>query len=294
MTIGRKTTDLLFTNLFNAIKEASTLAMSSQSTVVDIGENVESMATDNSTGAKLRAAKTEIDIKVQEILLKAVLEIPDIGNSIRLDAEEDSPSTSFFHEPADGPTLVVDPIDGTYGYIRQGSEFSICCGLIENHQVSWAIVSFPAKDQTYLLTPDGQPKIITAPLVNSDLNDAQPLDPPLLPTPPRLVYKNNRVPEEICNQIAARGFTVIDDDEYPGSVCHSLLEVLSGRALAAICHARNIRDTFIGPILAATSAGTALDWQAKKLTYPQGGRIPRAIFTRYDLPAELLECLSVS
>jgi len=280
--------DHVFNLLFTATKSAGLVAAFLQSDLTNIGKAAEAMSNDNDYITKLRTAKSLADDLVQEIILSSILSMPDASSMIALDAEECTPSATMFFGTE--LSLIVDPIDGTYEFLNQSDNYSICSAIIQHGVILLTLVYFPARDVLYFIDCAGYSRILS-PVKYQTPDNSILLDPPLLTCPPRTVYINSRVPESCVYRLENKGFTVIDDTHGGISCPGAIQECLEGKALAYIAHSRNIRDILMGAILAKSPNGRALDWAGKNLHWLSKGRIPRAIFTRYNLPSELFDCL---
>jgi fructose-1,6-bisphosphatase/inositol monophosphatase family enzyme len=137
-----------------AVMEAGKIAFECQGKVENKGKNIDLLASDDIYVIQRRAAYTIVDEKVQEILLRATIEIID-PKTIHLDAEEVTPLANSFSQKPQKTTLVIDPIDGTLEYIHGGDSYSISVGLIENGALLAALVYFPARQELFFTKEDG-------------------------------------------------------------------------------------------------------------------------------------------
>ncbi len=267
--------------------EAGKLAIDSQGKVtnlkkeINIDKNVPQIIKDRVQ------AKTEIDEKVQEILLSCVQNT--LGTrGIKIDAEEDTPSVSLFNDLNTSLTVVIDPIDGTLEYVNGKDEYSINIGLIENGMVLTTLVYFPKWKKLFFLDENKKSYEIT---YDDELaiKTKKELSQPKV-VRPNIVYTNNRVPELVIENLRKIGITVIEDD---GKVSwpESLLKCISGEFSASIFHTPQIRDVLLGALINGLSAGFMMDWQGKNILWPDGGRIPRVIFGVGNLSSEVIKCL---
>src|SRR5258708_168521 len=121
-------------SIISKMLEAGELAIEFQGKVpnlkkeIDIDENEPQRIKDRNQ------AKTEIDEKVQEILLTCVSNTLGVSG-IKIDAEEDTPSKSLFNDQSTSLTVVIDPIDGTLEYVNGKDKYSINVGVIEYGKV---------------------------------------------------------------------------------------------------------------------------------------------------------------
>lgn len=49
-----------------------------------------------------------------------------------------------------GRTWVIDPIDGTFNFVRGGDQWGISVGLYENGRPKFGVLRFPVRDETYV------------------------------------------------------------------------------------------------------------------------------------------------
>lgn len=278
--------NLIFRELFTANKQAGIVATMLQSTITNIGKTVEAMEEDSDYIRRLREAKSLADDIVQEILLNSIITIPGACECICLDAEEKTKSVDCFCGKE--YSLVIDPIDGTYEYINQKPEYSICSALVHNGNIIIAIVYFPAKQIAYYINPAGEARVLEKALYKSP-DEGILLDFDLMSPSPKTFYKNSRVPAEIVNKLTNLGFMVIDDTVNEISCPGAIIECIEGRALGYLSYTRNMRDILLGAILSKMANGQAYDWKGSNLYWLNGGRIPRALFTRYSLPNNIFE-----
>lgn len=94
---------------------------------------------------------TEADKCSQEIILNFLAEhFP----ADRLCAEENTPALQ--KSPVDGKRIwVVDPIDGTRGFVMKNGEFSVMIGLIDRGELSVGVVAEPALNRVTYATKGG-------------------------------------------------------------------------------------------------------------------------------------------
>ncbi|MBP9716943.1 MAG: hypothetical protein KBD51_03285 [Candidatus Levybacteria bacterium] len=265
--------------------DAGKIAIENQDKVINIGKDIEDIEDSRDERASQRAsAKTEIDERIQEILLKSVKNI--IGTDVKIDAEEDTPSKTMFNN--DSPiTVVIDPIDGTLNYINGEDQFSINIGLVEDGKMLAFIVYYPAKRQLYLLDETKTPFLITY-NQNDEIDNRLVIKASIL-NDPKSVYVNNRINSQIIERLQDKFQVVMDD----GGVMwpEALLKTISGDYKAAIFKNPQTRDILFGAIV-ENLGGYMSDWQGNKINWPNGGRIPQIIFGFGELPQEIIESLS--
>jgi fructose-1,6-bisphosphatase/inositol monophosphatase family enzyme len=281
--------DKVFSGLFTATRQAGSVAKLLQSGIVNEGKTADSMCGDTDHIAAQRQAKSLADDVVQEILLNSLIEIPGCRENLSLDAEEDSPTVGLFRrEKPNHNILVIDPIDGTYEYCMQEDSYSICSTVIADGAAALAIIFFPARDTLYYYSP-GSPARVLHNASTVEAKESKLLYYPLPAKAPKAIYKNSRVPKESVLALESLGFEVIDDAEL--GCPDAIIECIEGRALAYISHSRNIRDIVLGAIISKMKDGQALDWSGNDLIWNHGGRQPRAVFSRFDIPSEVFDCL---
>jgi fructose-1,6-bisphosphatase/inositol monophosphatase family enzyme len=187
------------------------------------------------------------------------------------------------------PTLVIDPVDGTAEYIAGLDSYSICVALVDSGAVRVAIVYFPSRDIFYCLSPEGP--MIAFDFLQRGLSHLEPIKVvPNSHSP--IVFHNSRVPPNVLDRLRKAGFIPTDDTDGNLGCPDAILRVSEGRAVAYVAHTRQMRDMLLGAILQSTANFCALDWSARNLMWPNGGRVPRAIFAPNSLPKSLLDCLS--
>jgi fructose-1,6-bisphosphatase/inositol monophosphatase family enzyme len=145
----------------------------------------------------VKAALTIADTASQEALLVPLFEhFP----SVRLAAEEDTPSTACFARS--GPELVViDPIDGTLRFYLEGrGPYAVMIGLVRDGAYDAALVALP-RDELYLDAVRGQGARI-----------AQRGSPPRVARAAatgKCVYVSHDLPEAAHESLLRRGFEVV-------------------------------------------------------------------------------------
>ena len=265
--------------------EAGAFALAQQGRVENVGKEVQVRAEEinNDFLVQRQQAKTVVDEQVQERLLSAAHKI--LGQSVRIDAEEATPSTKLFTTDAD-TTLVLDPIDGTLQYVNGSPEFSLNLGLVSQGSISAAIVYFPAHKTLYLLDAEGY--------AYRCLCDEQGIAEKQLLTAPaevknETVYVNHRVPNQEC---LARSYRVIKDADNEVLWTDGFFKVQSGEYKAALFLRPQIWDVLLGAIIAAIPGGYAVDFKGDKVHWPDGGRVQEVAFGFGELPVEIKECLN--
>ena len=105
-------------SLLSTILRAGELAIESQKNVINIRKEESYDKSDVERIKQRGRAKTAIDEKIQEMLLLSIKDIVDI-DTIAIDAEEHTPSLTFFSHSNISLTVVIDPIDGTLEYVSR-------------------------------------------------------------------------------------------------------------------------------------------------------------------------------
>lgn len=269
----------------NIMFDAGTLAVSSQKGIKNIGKEHEDLEEDSGHEKIKRGAKTIIDDKVQEMILRAALKLFD-RKSLQVDAEEFTPTTKLFASDAK-LTLVIDPIDGTLEYLEGKEGYSIAVGLISEGKILSTLVYFPAFKKLYHLDVDANP------YRTEYSNNFQIIKKIKLEAPSKIknnrVYRNNRVNQEITNRVKKKGYLI--DDYTQGNWSEALIDCIFGEYYACIFHTPQIRDILIGAIIEHIPGGYAVDWQGRQLIWPDGGRISRAMFGFGKPQKEMIDCL---
>jgi fructose-1,6-bisphosphatase/inositol monophosphatase family enzyme len=273
-----------------SMRQAGAAARLMQGRVANEGkDDGTSFPNDDAALRSRRAAKTLADEVVQEILLLAASEFLEVA-STGLDAEEITPSTALFSKtPTSRQTLVVDPIDGTIEYCEGKTSYSVCVGLERGGEVVVALVYFPARDIMYRYVAGERPVVVEQ--VSTDPQKCPLRRSPSASGPP-VIYKNGRVPLETVAALEKAGFRVRDDTDDQIGAPDAILACLRGEAVAYISHTRQMRDILLGAVIGGLPTGGAYDWHGTRLTWPRGGRVPRAVFMADDsLQHRLWPCL---
>lgn len=281
--------DIFLERMTLAVRQAGVIARSLEGMLPNEGKLALPLPHDTEHTLTQRSAKSRVDDIVQEVLLLAALNVlnPD---EVVLDAEEDTPSARRFTAPTGTLSLVIDPLDGTLAYLSRRDRYSINVGLISASKVIVAIVYFPARDILYFRAPDGQSYVVHESSA-SGLTSAQPLKAAPTPAQPSVIYRNGRVPSEVCRLLAAQGYTVLDDSTDGLSCPDAILQCLGGQAAAYISHTPQMRDILLGAIVGSADHGYACDWAGKDLQWPVSGRVPRALFGCGAPAPHLIACL---
>lgn len=266
---------------FFASIQAGKMALDMQKDIINIGKDIIREDGEDDVHYAMRQAKTKADVMVQDVLLQAMMEDSDI---FTLDVEEESELLACYQNHDETYTLIIDPIDGTLQYLHQQDTYSICSAIIHEHDIVTAVVYFPKRDQLYCYEPQFGARYFTqASLCNFE--DGFVID--MEAEKNNRIYKNDRVKEEIWKALEALGYEIIDDRQ---CCCpDALLACMRKEAMAYLSDTRNIRDILVGAILSKCKDGAVLDLQGQHVAWPQTGRLPFGIFTRF--PQEMREIL---
>ena len=158
-----------------------------------------------------------------------------------------------------GRIWVVDPIDGTFNFVRGGDQWAVSIGLYENGSPSFGVLNLPVRDQLVLGGTE------CAPTLNGN------------PLPRRVGFDPSRaatgvgfhpiIPTE--QRLALLRF-VVDDARMVfrccGSAAVSLLEIALGQVDGYLGIGESTWDVMaILPILSALGADNTVDWSATPL-----------------------------
>lgn len=264
-----------------AVLKAGKYAREAQGTVQNVEKDHE-LTTDADPEFVQRRdrAKTVIDEHVQDMLLMAV---QDMGISVRVDAEEETPLKHTIHTEDAMVTLVLDPIDGTLEYFEEGNDWSINIALVSAGKVIFALVYFPIQEIVYQLDINrnsykGLHKngvLVSRELMSSSTDSTS-----------KKIYCNNRVPEEAIERLS-HSYEVVRDIHGIVKWPDALLGCISGEYKTALFVRPQIRDVLIGAMIETIPGGYAVDFKGNKIVWPDGGRIPEVAFGFGELPADI-------
>lgn len=264
----------LVETLKETVLEAGLFAKTQQGKVKNIGKESENLKGDSDIIKARRDAKTEIDEKVQEMILQTVSKIID-PKKIFLDAEEKTPLVKLFPQNPTNISLVIDPVDGTKEYLEGDDCYSICVGLFCEGNSIVVIVYFPSRDDFYLLDTTKKSYLFNDASSNKFQN---PTEIQSTPNHSKIIYTNSRVSDEIMGKLKRDGFEVKKDPECGVLWPDALIKCISGEYAAFIADAPQIRDVLLGAIIEHLKDGYAINWSGNKLIWPESGRIPTVIF----------------
>jgi len=93
------------------------------------------------------AALSAADLATQDVIL---LLMREAFADLAADAEEETTARALFSPEASGrPLLVVDPIDGSYNYLRGSRDYAVMGGWLREGRFRAALVHFPAWKRTF-------------------------------------------------------------------------------------------------------------------------------------------------
>lgn len=155
---------------------------------------------------------SEADIVVDRYLAAALLAArPDYG---WLSEETvDNPSRL-----ACSRVFVVDPIDGTRGFINGQDSWTVCLAVVEHGVPIAGVVYAPARNELYDAFKDGGARLNGAPLVRSRRAGSAPLIP---------------APGAVHQEMQAAGLDYVRGPAYP-SLAYRLVQVATGKLDAAV------------------------------------------------------------
>jgi fructose-1,6-bisphosphatase/inositol monophosphatase family enzyme len=276
------------TSITTSMLEAGELAIAHQGKVANLGKEIVLLGNESARVIERGQAKTEIDERVQELLLGCIKNSFEL-TQVSIDAEEDTPTKHFFTNAQAPIIIVIDPIDGTLEYLTGSDEYSINIGIIEEGMMLTTLVYFPKWKTLYCLDENHRSYKIQ---YNTDLNI---ISKTLIEKPEsshsNTIFVNNRVDERSITRLEKAGIKVIKDDgavRWPAA----LLSCLTEEYAACIFHTPQVRDVLLGALMKPFSENYLTDWQGNKIDWPNGGRIQRAIFGLNKLPQSVLDCLN--
>jgi fructose-1,6-bisphosphatase/inositol monophosphatase family enzyme len=235
-----------------------------------------------------RSLKTAVDDAIQEILLAALSEIFD-PSDVLVDAEENTPSLGLFRlAPPASLTVVLDPLDGTAQYLSGSPLYSICVGVFRVGKPLVVIVYFPSLGSLYAAVAADSQALELIP--TSDGVRPERIGPPARHR--RVIYYNARVPGGYLSLLSGAGYDPIQDTSLEGGAPSALRYVATGEALAYVAHSRQLRDLLLGVIFSEHDHFAAVDWTGAPLVWPDGGRVPRALFVSKQHSEEVVAILS--
>lgn len=269
--------------------ESGQLALSAQESIVDIGKDATQEEGETHRTFLKRNAKTEMDIRVQEMLLHKIKK--DFGsNKFAVDAEEESDTVEDFKSHGLAVTIVIDPIDGTLEYVAGSDKFSINVGLIEKGETIAVVVYFPKQKKLYLLDENKKSFLIrfddrfTETSKEALADTGEPLK--------KVIYINDRVPDAAKENLKTKEFTLVEDS---GDVLwpEALIRCIEGKYDCCIFYNAQVRDVLLGAFIENFPQGVLVDWKGKSQKWPQGGRFTTGIFGRKRVDPKIVEALNV-
>jgi fructose-1,6-bisphosphatase/inositol monophosphatase family enzyme len=257
-----------------AVLKAGAYAVAAQGKVKNIGKTgTEKLATDSDYIRRQREAKTVVDEEVQERLLLAAHTALK-GAPVRLDVEEVTVSKTLFPSRDAALTLVIDPIDGTLEYTEGKDDYSICLALIFKGEIRTAIVYFPRKGDLYLVGADGVSYLCKCES-GKIVHKARLVRP--VGADNNVICFNSRFPKHSVD-ILAKNFTPLSVSTAALTWHIAFVRCIAGEYRAMMLVTPQIRDVLLGAVIEHMPGGYATDFSGNKLKWPDGGRIPEAVF----------------
>ncbi len=275
-----------------AVLEAGNLAKSNQGKVKNIVKKIEDSNALSEREKYIQSAQTEIDIKSQEILIKAAK--PVLPANTTLDAEEKSPSVGLFTNQNPYLTLVLDPIDGTAEYLAEKDEYSICVGLILEGEAISALIYYPNLDILYYINEKHQGCIDNHHSI-SLFKNARPLDIKECKSPNRVFlksYSKKPDPQSSIENLLKYNFDIKTSIDLEMGDSEILRKLISGEGLAFLTYSIQVRDLLLGAVIQSMEKGYAIDLSGNELIWPQGGAVKEAIFGVGEIPGKIIEALT--
>jgi myo-inositol-1(or 4)-monophosphatase len=191
---------------------------------------------------------SEADIVVDRYLASSLLSArPTYGwlseetadNASRLDCER---------------VFVVDPIDGTRGFLRGEDSWTICLAVVENGEPVAGVVYAPARDELYCAAKDGGAWLNGQPLKRHRRAGAAPLIP---------------APGAVHQEMQAAGLEYTRGPAYP-SLAYRLVQVATGKLDGAVARRGSQDWDIAAAALILREAG--LDFADVCVGFPQFNR----------------------
>lgn len=269
----------------SVLSEANEIALEYWGKVENEAKEMDNMSGTADDIARV-TAKSEIDIRIQELFLKAFLE-NSLEDVICIDAEEESAFKSNFIKEAP-LKVVLDPIDGSLEYIERKPDFSINIALISRNRIEFSMVSFSAlnaiyknwQSVEYSVQPIDQNKIINVEDRFEFTKDSNKRSKKIV------VHYNRRTPEDYLQRLQANGF----DIKPSNGLYAPILPMFKRECDALVAGTPQIRDILLHEILVGMYPdkleiydlkGELIDWYDRK-------RPESFVFTRKGLKSRLL------
>lgn len=271
------------------VLEAGEEAVKGQNGIVNIGKEAVRQDWEDDRAYQMRNAKTEMDVRVQEMLLQKIGK--EFGvEKVSVDAEEVSQTKEIF--PNTAPTVVViDPIDGTLEYTQGSDDYSVNVGVINDGKVLANIIYFAKKKVMYLLDEN---KYAYRLFIGGSLNvKRKEKIRDLKREKTNILYINRRVPGIAKMRLKKDGFHIVEDDGYilwP----EAFIRCMEGEYDACVMYDAQVRDVLLGAFIENFPEGGLYDWKGNKMPWPNGGRFETGIFARGNLDPKISQALSTN
>lgn len=113
---------------------------------------------------------TAADRAAEELILN---DLAGLTPGITVIGEESAGALKDTFDP-DQPFFLVDPVDGTRGFVKGGNEFSVNIGYVENRKPIFGLIYAPALGKLYFTrTPQEAVYVQMAPRRGQDIDDLQ-------------------------------------------------------------------------------------------------------------------------
>lgn len=123
---------------------------------------------------------TPADRAAEELILN---DLAGLMPGVAAIGEESAAAFKDAFDP-DQPFFLVDPVDGTRGFIKGGKEFSVNIGYIENRKPVFGLIYAPAFSKLYFTrSPEEAVRANMAPVRGQSIDDLQPVPLKVRATP---------------------------------------------------------------------------------------------------------------
>lgn len=158
-----------------------------------------------------------------------------------------------------GRTWVIDPIDGTFNFVRGGQQWAISIGLYADGQPEWGIVHAPAADITVTGGLKDWPR-----LNGQELPSLRPFDPDKAVVG---VSLGSKCPAK--DRVSLMRFLIEESGmmfRNCNSATHALIELATGEVDGHVALGESSWDVMgMWPILTRLGAVSTLEWQRQDL-----------------------------
>lgn len=278
---------LLIDRMEIALQQSGYIATHMQGRVSNDKKEMPFIPSDNAFLTAVKQAKTVVDEIVQEVLLLAIKNLIN-PKELYLSVEEETPSVSLFAQSPTDTSLVIDPIDGTLGYLEGKDDYSICLGLVRDGVMDQAFVSFAARNHCYFIDENGKAALADQ-FSEKGFSSAKTLEPKSLNNK-KLIYGGHYLSNEVAEHLTTLGYRVVsnlEDITCPDAVA----QCLEGNALCYINNNYQMHDLLLPAVIAKAPGGYAINWHGEPLVWPAKGRVAQSVFGIQPLPIEVLAVL---